>query len=496
MIKMRLTDAARIAAATVRPDPAGDGGVADARDPGGASTVESVGEVEFNGLSTDTRSIPRGALFVALRGEHFDGHDYLEAALAGGAVAALVETPCAVKLTQLICADTRVALGALARAWRQQHAPIVIGVTGSNGKTTVKEMVRSIASMKGETLATSGNLNNDIGVPLTLNRLRVSHRYAVIEMGANHAGEIRGLAQLALPSIGVVTQCAPAHLEGFGSIEGVAHAKGELIQQLPADGVAIINADDAFALLWREFAAPRRVIEFRWMPKVADADGRAQRAVRVERVEVSATGGAEGTDVRLSLPDGTLIDLTLQLLGTHNAINAAAAAAACWAAGIDSQAIADGLARVRPVPGRMQAKPGRQGLRLIDDTYNANPASVRAAMEVLANVNGERWVVLGDMAELGPDARQLHAAAGAVVKEHGIERLYTVGAASAFAAESFGANAHHFESQDALVCALLDSLDQCDCERSVTVLLKGSRSAQMEIVTRALVLDASEKGVH
>ena len=303
-------------------------------------------DVEFHGVSTDSRTTPAGALFVAVRGPRFDGHDFVGAAAARGAAAALVE--CApdapAPIPFMLAGDTVRALGELAAAWRGRFRGLVlVGITGSNGKTTVKEMVAAILGTLGPVSATRGNLNNEIGVPLTLCDLDAGHRTAVVELGANHRGEIASLTALARPSVGVITQCAPAHLEGFGSVEGVARAKGELFECLPDDAVAVVNADDPFAELWRSLALPRRCISF---GAGADAD-----------VRVHARSGAGRTHVSLDTPAGS-VALDLALAGTHNAFNAGAAAAAAIAAGADLDAIREGLASVRPAKGRLESKRG------------------------------------------------------------------------------------------------------------------------------------------
>jgi UDP-N-acetylmuramoyl-tripeptide--D-alanyl-D-alanine ligase len=420
--------------------------------------------VEGNG--TDSRSIDPGALFVALVGERADGHDFIAAARARGAGGALVARPHGEDLPTVQVADTRRALGALTASWRARFDLGLVGVTGSNGKTTVKEMTASILRQAGPTLATEGNLNNDIGVPLTLARLAAEHRFAVVEMGANHPGEIAGLCALARPAVGVITQCAPAHLEGFGSVEGVARAKGEIVQGLAADGTAVLNADDRFVGLWRELAGQRRVIAFGlehpaevWAEWLPDGDG--------SRVELATPAGR--TALRLALP------------GRHNVMNALAAAAAALALGVDLSAVVRGLAAVRSVKGRLQVRSSGT-LRVIDDTYNANPGSVAAALEVLGGYPGRRWLVLGDMLELGAAAEAYHRQAGARARDSGVERLYAVGPLAALAVEGFGSGARHFPDHAALIEALVR-----DASASATVLVKGSRSMGMERVVRALM---------
>ena len=434
----------------------------------GAATdgVLSGEDVVVEGLGTDSRTIGAGALFVALVGERTDGHAFLAEARSRGAAAALVSRLGTQDLPTVRVADTRLALGSLTRSWRARFELPVVGVTGSNGKTTVKEMTASILRQVGPTLATEGNLNNDIGVPLTLARLGAGHRFAVIEMGANHPGEIAGLCSLAAPNVGVITQCAPAHLEGFGSVEGVARAKGELFQALPLGGTAIVNADDAFAGFWRGLAGGRRVVSF-GLERPADL-----------RADWAPEG--EGSRVRIETPAGSA-GLHLPLPGRHNVLNALAAAGAALAAGADLEALVRGLEAARPVEGRLQVRTS-ETLRVIDDTYNANPGSVAAGLAVLGGYPGPRWLVLGDMLELGAAAEALHRQVGALARESGVDLLYAVGPLAAFAAEGFGPGARHFPDQGALIEAL-----RRDAARPATLLVKGSRSMGMDRVAQALV---------
>ena len=428
-------------------------------------------DVLLHGVSTDTRTLQAGQLFVALRGPHFDGHDYLAEAKAKGAAACMVEKPVA-NCPALIVSDTRLALGKLARAWRRRFTIPLVAVTGSNGKTTVKEMLASILAQQGSTLATRGNLNNDIGLPLTLFELDTRHASAVVEMGANHAGEIAYLTRLAEPNIAIITNAAPAHLEGFGSLEGVAKAKGEIFQGLGKNSTAIINADDRFAPLWRELAKNKRQLTF-GLHQPADISGRWQ-------------AGDRGSQLQVTTPEGH-VELQLALLGEHNVMNALAAIAAAQAAGIPLLAIKTGLEAMQPVPGRLQLKPGRNGSRIIDDTYNANPASLAAAIQVLAGFAGQTILVLGDMGELGEDALSLHAEVGRVAKAAGIEALYSVGTMAKAAAQAFGEGAQYFADQASAIAAL-----QPELTPQATVLLKGSRLSHMERVVAALLQGGTE----
>ena len=424
-------------------------------------------DVVFHGVSTDSRTTPRGALFVAVRGPNFDGHDFVGEAGARGAAAALVEREPDAAIPFVLVRDSVRALGELAAQWRGRfHDLVLVGITGSNGKTTVKEMVAAILRTLGPVSATRGNLNNEIGVPLTLCDLGAEHRTAVVELGANHRGEIAALTALARPAVGVITQCAPAHLEGFGSIEGVARAKGELFEHLPDDAVAVVNADDPYEDLWRELARPRRCISF---GAGTDAD-----------VRVRTTSDTGLQRVALDTPAGS-VDLDLALPGAHNAFNAGAAAAAAIAAGASLRAIREGLAAVRPARGRLESKRGPRGVEIIDDTYNANPASLRAGLRVLGAKPAPHWLVLGDMAELGPDGASLHAEAGRHAKCHGVDRLMVIGELSVEAARAFGDGATHFADCAALVDRLRDELPD-----GATVLVKGSRSMAMERVVEAI----------
>ncbi len=426
-------------------------------------------DVEFAGVSTDSRALQRGNLFVALRGPHFDGHAFLDQAMQRGAVAALVDRAVEMALPNVCVPDTRASLGKLAAAWRARHTMPLVAVTGSNGKTTVKEMIAAILGQRGALLVTQGNLNNDIGVPLTLLRLERAHRHAVIEMGANHSGEIGYLTGIARPTVALITNAGPAHLEGFGSIEGVAHAKGEIYSGLGEGGVAVINADDHYAPLWRELAGGHRIVTFGLN---AAADVRAEW-----RAEDS------GSALQLSTPAG-VTQVKLPLPGRHNVMNALAAAAAALAAGAALSDIKQGLEAMRPVHGRLERMPGIKGAELIDDTYNANPASLQAALEVLAACATRKWLVLGDMGELGADAVASHERVGDLARAAGVEALYATGELSRYAAQAFGAGSEHFANHVTLIAALTGRLARDN--GGVTILIKGSRSAHMEDVVAAL----------
>ena len=423
----------------------------------------------FHGCSTDSRGLSPGNLFVALRGERFDGHDYVQSAEARGARALLIERAVPHERPALVVADSGRAMGRLAQAWRERLGLPVAAVTGSNGKTTVKEMIASILSGVGATHATEGNLNNAVGVPLTLFGLDQRHRYAVVEMGASRAGEIAWLSAITRPDVAVITQCAPAHLAGFGSIAGIARAKAEVYAGLRAGGVAVINADDEYADFWRDSCRAQRQKTF---AIEAGAD------VRATNLQVSAS--SPGTCFELSAAEGR-IGIRLPLAGRHNVLNALAAAACCLSLGVDLAAIRRGLEQAEAVSGRLQIKNGRAGLRIIDDSYNANPASLGVALEALSGYAGRRYLALGDMTELGDSARELHIEAGQKARAARLDGLFTLGELSAHAARAFGPGARHFAEFDELMRAL-----QPLAAREVTLLVKGSRAMQMERVVRAL----------
>jgi UDP-N-acetylmuramoyl-tripeptide--D-alanyl-D-alanine ligase len=424
---------------------------------------------EFGRVTHDSRKLGAGELFVAIKGEHFDGHDFIPQAEKLGAAGALVERRVECALAQVQVQDTRRALGAYAAQWRRQFTLPLIGVTGSSGKTTLKEMLASILRVRGATLATRGNMNNDLGLPLTLLELDASCRYAVIEMGTNHPGEIGYLAGLAAPSIGVVTNAGPAHLEFLNDVAGVAREKGALFSKLAADGTAVINADDPHAALWRQMAGTRRVVSFGFGEQ---ADFRPLPGV------LRPTEG--GWQFHLRCPAGEA-DVTVSLPGRHNVVNALAAAAAALAAGASLDDVRTGLAQAPSTAGRLVAGPGWNGCLLIDDTYNANPLSVAAAAEFAVSQSARAWLVLGDMGELGASAERLHAESGARLRGLGVERLYAFGPMSRHAAEAFGAGARWFEDLDALTRAL-----RAEAGPGVTLLVKGSRSMRMERVVEAL----------
>lgn len=428
-------------------------------------------DVTFTGCSTDSRTLQAGNLFIALQGEKFDGHRFIDVAIGNGAVAALVDKKIDhAGLPLLQVENTRTAMAALAASWRSEFALPLVAVTGSNGKTTVKEMLRAILGQRVPVLATQGNLNNDIGVPLTLFRLGHEHRYAIIEMGANHAGEIAGLSRMAKPDVAVITQCAPAHLEGFGSVEGVARAKSEIYGGLVSGGTAVINADDNYAGFWREVAQGMRQISF-GLNHPAD----------VSATEITMDASTADTLFELKTPSGS-IRIKLPLPGRHNVMNALAASACCLAMGIPLQDIRDGLAGMERVKGRLQRLTSPEGAMILDDTYNANPTSLKAGVQVLVSCPGKHWLVLGDMGELGSQTNPLHREAGEMAREQGVERLYALGNATRHAVDGFGRGAVHCASVEELIARL-----KPDLAKNVNVLVKGSRFMAMERVTRALM---------
>lgn len=436
-------------------------------------------DVRFSAVSSDSRDINKGDLFVALQGEKFDGSEYVAKAAEIGAVAAMVNsvsyhrnklthgesTPCPLILVE----DTRLALGQLAAFWRKQFQIKLVGITGSNGKTTVKEMLgcilRKHTNEVDAVLVTKGNLNNDIGMPLTLLKLRSSHRYAVIEMGMNHPGEIDYLTRLATPDVALVNNAANAHLAGLGTVEAVARAKAEIFTGLIPQGIAVINADDEFAPMWREAAGSHQIVDF----------GLESRA------SVHGTWSVKSFNAQVAIiTHKGNFTVDLQVPGAHNVRNALAATAAAIAVNIPLEAIKSGLEEFGGVSGRLQRKSALNGAALIDDTYNANPASLIAAIKVLAQAQGRKKIlVLGDMGELGAEAPHFHAEIGAEARNLGIQKLLALGDLSAYAVDEFGEGATHFKNIEELLKCLVQHLDA-----DSTVLVKGSRFMKMERVVQ------------
>ncbi len=427
----------------------------------------------FQGISTDTRTLQPGQLFIALEGENYDGHLFVEEAQKKGAVAAVVKRKSAASLPQILVSDTVQALGALAHYWRKQFNLPAIGLTGSNGKTTLKNMIASILraacdNQPDSVLSTEGNLNNHIGVPLMLSRLQTSHRYAVIEMGMNHFGEISYLTQMVCPTVAIITNACPAHLQGVSDLAGVARAKGEIFSGLSQTGAAILNREDTYYSYWKGLIGQRLCLTFGLN---APADIYAIMHASTDSLKQAVT---------LVRP-GERIDVALPLLGQHNVMNALAATAACTALHIDAQAIKAGLENVEPAKGRLQLHAFARDIRLIDDTYNANPASLTAAVKVLAKFAGNKILILGDMRELGDSSSDLHASMGETIRQAGIDQLFTYGDLSEHISKNFGENAYHFRDQKVLVDTLRKQL-----RPNSTLLIKGSRYMKMENVVAAL----------
>ncbi|MCB1888421.1 MAG: UDP-N-acetylmuramoyl-tripeptide--D-alanyl-D-alanine ligase [Rhodocyclaceae bacterium] len=440
------------------------------------------GEAHFDSVGSDSRDIVPGQLFVALRGERFDGHDYVARAIAAGAAAAMVDRAWADdnpdgELPLLIVDETRKGLGALAGHWRRQFSLPVIGVTGSNGKTTVKEMcaviLRAQAALDGvdpasAVLATRGNLNNDIGLPLTVLGLRPSHRYAIVEMGMNRPGEIAWLSSIALPTVALVTNAHRAHLAGMGGVDEVAREKGAIYGGLAEDGTAVVNGDDPHAPLWRQLAGQHRTVQF-GVEQAADVSG-------------AYILKGQGATLTVHTPIGNA-GIELLVPGRHNVMNALAAVAATLGAGVTLEAVCRGLGAYTGTKGRLERKAGVNAAVVIDDTYNANPDSVRAGIDVLAATPGRTVLVLGDMGEVGPNSAQLHDEVGGYAKSQGIDQLFAMGEMSEVAARNFGEGGRHFGRLEELVAALRKIMDA-----DTVVLVKGSRFMQMERVVDAIVV--------
>ncbi len=416
----------------------------------------------FTGVTTDSRAVKPGMLFAALAGETFDGHDFIAQAEEAGAIAVLVQRPVTGRVPQLRVGSVLQALGKLAAAWRATLPVRVAALTGSNGKTTTKEMLASILGRSGRVLATAGNYNNELGVPLTLFGLSAEHDFAVLEMGCGKAGDIRYLAELAKPEAGAVTNVGPAHLQGLGDEAGVAHTKGELYAALPADGFAIFNIEEPWLSLWEDLSTAGNKLTFGFH-EAADI-----RAVK------------DGSGWRIRTPQGDFA-LSLKLPGKHNVMNAMAATGLALALDVGLEQIRDGLAATAPVPGRLNLLTTARGWRLIDDSYNANPASVRAAVQVLVSEPGEAWAALGDMRELGAESDQFHAQTGVMLREMGVRRLFATGERSRAMVEAFGKGGEHFATREALTRALRSAIHE-----GVVCLVKGSRSLGMEHVVHAL----------
>jgi len=435
-------------------------------------------DVAITSVGIDTRAIKPGQLFIAIKGHNFDGNEFVVQAEEAGAIAAIVHNGVKSTLPHIVVDDTRLALAELAGTWRRalgargNEKLSVVGITGSNGKTTVKEMVAAILGVNGTVLFTQGNLNNDIGVPMTLLRLNEQHRYAVIEMGANHAGEIAYTSTCAQADVVIITNAGAAHIEGFGSLDGVAKAKGEIIETLQNEGIAVINHDDDYFDYWKSVAGNRRVLSF-GLNSGADVTAKA--------IKTEIRNNAFVTRFELGTALGA-VDIILKLAGQHNVVNALAATTASLALGIGLKQIKQGLESVKPVTGRLQPLVSRLGNIVIDDTYNANSASLKAGLDVLANFKGKPWLVLGAFGELGPDSPKMHEEMGVLIKASGVVRLLAVGADSKNTVQAFGIGATFFEKQQDLIDVLKQEL-----KGDETILIKGSRAQHMENVAAALV---------
>ncbi|MGZ5008104.1 MAG: UDP-N-acetylmuramoyl-tripeptide--D-alanyl-D-alanine ligase [Methylobacter sp.] len=430
----------------------------------------------ISSVSIDTRAIKPGQLYVAIKGHNFDGNDFVAEAEQAGAAAAIVHQGVSATVSHIVVDDTRLALAKLAGAWRKKAQVSVVGITGSNGKTTVKEMVAAILGAsdpaQGNTLFTQGNLNNDIGVPLTLLRLNEQHRYAVIEMGANHPGEIEYTSQYAQADVVIITNVGPAHIEGFGSVDGVAKAKGEIIRTLKQDGVAVLNRDDVYFDYWQSIAGTRKVVSF-GMDAGAD--------VTAHSVKTEVVDNAFATTFELVTVEGAL-PVKLKLAGRHNVVNALAATAASLMLGIELRQIKQGLESVKPVTGRLQPLVSQLGNIVIDDTYNANSASLKAGLDVLANCDGKHWLVLGAFGELGPESPAIHEEMGELIKSSGVARLLAIGSDARNTVKAFGKGAAFFDTQHDLIEVLKHELNGDE-----VILIKGSRAQRMENIAAALV---------
>lgn len=428
-------------------------------------------DVQFDSVGSDSRNIKAGQLFVALKGANFDGNIFAAEAIKKGAAAAIISDASADVAPALLVADTRLALGVLAKYWRGKFKVPLVAVTGSNGKTTTKEMLTAILSIAAGTSdkvhATYGNLNNDIGLPLTLLKIRDQHRYVVAEMGMNHLGEIDYLTHIASPNVAVINNANTAHIGELGSRENIAKAKGEIFSGLAQDGIAVINADSDFSDYWKSLNANRKIVTFA-LEKTADVTASYQEQAGLSQVV-------------LTTPNGE-VSFELKVEGVHNISNALAAAATAHALGVSNADIAAGLGNFGGVYARLERKLAVNGAVLIDDTYNANPDSMRAAIDVLAKQAGEKLLVLGDMGELGADAKAMHFEIGAYAKTAGLNKLYCLGEMSAEMVKGFGAGAEHFATPEAIAQKVIPQLNN-----KTTALVKGSRFMRMERVVDLLL---------
>lgn len=422
-------------------------------------------DCQISGFSTDTRTVNGGDVYFCLRGDKFDGHDFVQDAIAKGAQAIVCEKDLGSGVPQLLVNDTRRAFGRFAMLWRQQFKKPVIGVTGSNGKTTVKQLLASIFTEKGELHCTRANDNNDIGVPQTLLGLREEHEFAVVEMGASAKGEIKWLGELVQPTVSVITNAGAAHLEGFGDAQSVAEEKAWIYRSLPVNGTAVVNADDRFVDYWKGICEGKKIITFGESGEVV--------AMRNSDGSISVTYAGE------------TVHCSYQLPGQHNVHNAAAASACAIAAGVSLEVIGKGLAASEPVAGRLNFLDLANDITVVDDTYNANPASTRAAIDVLGELSGSRFVALGDLLELGANEINEHRLIGEYAQSNKVDRLYAYGELSKHAVQEFGAGGYWYQNQEDLIEDLIEALSE-EVSGSCAVLVKGSRSMTMERVTAAV----------
>ena len=429
-------------------------------------------DVEIASASIDTRAIQAGDLYVAIKGEQYDGNEFVNKAEQAGAIAAILNWNFSTSLPHILVDDTRLALAQLAGAWRDKSSAKIVGVTGSNGKTTVKEMTAAVLGMAGSVLFTKGNLNNDIGVPLTLLRLNEEHRYAVIEMGANHPGEIAYISTIAKADVAILNNAGAAHIEGFGSLDGVAKAKGEIIETLKPGGIAVLNKDDKYFDYWKSLAGDRKVLSF----GLTDSADISARSIRTEIIEDEFITGFN------LVASQTMLKINLKLAGQHNVLNALAATAAGLALGLDLEQVKAGLESMKPVTGRMQPLLSRLGNIVIDDTYNANADSLKAGLDVLVNCSGKHWVVLGAFGELGDESVSIHEEMGKLINSKGVVRLLALGSDAKNTVRVFGKGATFFDSQEDLISTL-----KAELKGDETILVKGSRVQRMENVVAALV---------
>jgi len=423
-------------------------------------------------INTDTRTLCDGEVFLALKGPNFDGHKFIEQAKQKGAIGVIVDHAVDTDITQFVVADTRIALGTIGTAVMAQVAPKTIAITGSVGKTTVKEMCAAILSSKGDVLATKGNFNNDIGVPLTLLRLEPQHRFAVIELGANHIGEIAYTTAMTKPDVAVVCNVAAAHLEGFGSLQGVAQAKGEIYDGLKDDGIAIVNCDSEFSQYWLDKLAARKIKCFSSSEKLD---------IWAEDISLDAQARASFT----LCTKQHRVPVTLALPGKHNISNALIAAALTSEFDVSLEEIASALATMGEVKGRVNLIEASESLTIIDDTYNANVKSVKAAIDLLSDIQGHRILALGDMGELGEDARKYHQEVGEYALAQGIDELFTLGVLSKSASDVFELPNRHFSNREQMLQQIQSSISKVD--KKITLVVKGSRSSRMELLVTDLV---------